>query len=242
MIFPSLGLPGARAANQASHSVVFKSAPVVSLAGGKIIAGASSRDPLNTGAVNVLRAGLPMGKITATGKYAPSCLGVTTGTSAQNGTAYTSGGTSIAVSVATATEIYRRVGATGNLYFVGPPSAAGTVAVLGPIAYSAIVVATGIITTATLGANLVIGSWVCAPDGTHLPLTVINDSMGGYGVPVTDPMTSTDVDVPFPDFPIGGTLISANIINWPADASTKTWIFDKLNASGAGRFTGDHVY
>lgn len=242
MVFPVLGLPGSKAANQANHGVIFRSAPVLGLAGGKIIAGASSRDPLNTGALSVLRAGLLMGKITASGKYAPSILGVTTGTSAQNGTAYTSGGTSIAVSPATAVEIARRVGTSGNLYYVGPPSAAGTVAILGPIAFSAINTSTGIITTSTLGANLVIGSLVCAPDGTHLPLTIIGDGMGGFGIPVTDPMTGNDLDVPFPEFPVGGTLISANIINWPADASTKAWIFDKLNTTAAGQFIGDHTY
>lgn len=242
MIFPVLGLPGGKAPNQATHGIIFRSAPVLGLAGGKIIAGASSRDPLNTGAEHVLRAGVLMGKITASGKYAPSILGVTTGTGAQNGTAYTSGGTSIAVAPAVAVEIARRVGTSGNLYYVGPPSAAGTVAVLGPIAFSAINTTTGVITTATLGANLVIGSLVCAPDGTHIPMTIIGDGFGGFGVPVVDPMTNTSIDVPFPEFPIGGTLISANIINWPADASTRTWIFDKLNQSAGGHFTGDHLY
>lgn len=242
MIFPVLGLPGAKAANQANHSVIFRSAPVLGLAGGKIIDGSKSRDPLNTGALSVLRPGVLMGKITASGKYAPSILGVTTGTNAQNGTAYTSGGTSIAVSAATAVEIARRVGTSGNLYFVGPPTASGTVAVLGPIAFSAINTTTGVITTATLGADLVIGSLVCAADGTHLPRTIIGDGMGGFGIPVVDPFTQSDIDVPFPEFPIGGTIISANIINWPADASTKTWIFTKLNADGQAHFTGDHNY
>lgn len=241
MIFPVLGLPGAKAANQANHAVIFRSAPIISLAGGKIIAGASSRDPGNTGALNILRPGLLMGKITASGKYAPAVFGVTTGTNAQNGTAYTSGGTSIAVAPAVAVEIARRVGASGNLTFTGPPSAAGTVAAITQ-AFSAINTTTGVITITSLGANLVIGSLVGPADGSQTPLSIIGDGMGGFGVPVTDPFTNTDLDVPYPEFPIGGTLISANIINWPADTSTRTWIFSSLNANGAGQFSGDHLY
>ncbi len=241
MIFPRLGLPGSVANFQATHGVIFRSAPVLGLAQGKIISGTNSRDPGNTGALNVLRPGLLMGKITTGGKYAPSVLGVTTGTSAQNGTAYTSGGTSIAVLPAVAVEIVRRVGATGTLNYVGPPSAAGTVAVLA-IAYSAVNTTTGVITTTSLGANLVIGSLVCTNDGSQLPKSIIGDGMYGYGLPVTDPITNSDLDVPFAEFPIGGTLISANIINWPADTSTQTWIFDKLNTSGQGQFSGDHLY
>lgn len=241
MILPRLGLPGSATNLSANHGVIFRSAPVLGLAQGKIISGANSRDPGNTGALSVLRPGTLMGKLTSGGKYAPATYGVTLGTSSANGTAYTSGGTSITVSPAAAVEIVRRGGAAGNLYFVGPPSAAGTVAVLGPIAYSAVNTTSGVITTATLGANLVIGSLVCPADGCHIPLTIIGDGMYGYGTPVSDP-TAGDVDVPFAEFPIGGTLISANIINWPADTSTRAWIFDKLNQSGAGQFSGDHLY
>lgn len=241
MVFPILGMPGARASNQANHSVIFKSAPALWLAGGKIIDGSKSRDPLNTGAINILRPGLLMGKITASGKYAPSVFGVTTGTNAQNGTPYTSGGTSIAVSPATAVEIARRVGQSGNLTFTGPPSAAGTVAAITQ-AFSAINTTTGVITITSLGANLVIGSLVGPADGSQTPLTLIADGQNGFGLPVTDPMTNADVDVPFAEFPIGGTVISSNIINWPADTSTRAWIFNSLNAAGLGQFSGDHLY
>lgn len=240
--FPVLGNPGSKTVYQATHSPIFRSAPRFDLAGGRQIYGTSSRDWGNTGALSVLRPGLLMGKITSGGLYAPSILGVTVGTSSANGTAYTSGGTSICVSAAAAVEINRRIGASGNLTYVGPPSAAGTVAVLGTIAYSAINTTTGVITTSTLGANLINGAFVTSTDGSGIPLSIIADSQNAYGIPVTDPMTNTDLTVPWPDFPIGGTLISANIINWPSDTSLRAWIFDKLNQSGAGQFMGDHLY
>jgi hypothetical protein len=115
--------------------------------------------------------------VTASGKYANSILGVTTG-------AFTSGGTSITVSAAQAAEIVRRVGLTGNLQYVGPPAAAGTVATTAAKAYSAINTTTGVITTADLGVNLIAGGFVIATDGSGVPITLIGDQ---FPLKVTDP-------------------------------------------------------
>ena len=117
------GLPGVRAALTATHFIVFKQGWTTDLAGGKQIDGASARDPDNTPDVANLRAGLLMGKITATGLYANSVMGITT-------VSYTSGGTSLTVTPQAAVELVRRFGAsgTGTVNVVGPPTANGTVA------------------------------------------------------------------------------------------------------------------
>ena len=232
------GIPGFRAAVTSAYRRVSVDGAMLFAALDRLIDGTKSRDPLNTGDVDRLEAGLLMGIVTATGKYAPSILGLTTGTNAQNGTAYTSGGTSIAVAPATAVEIARRIGSSGTLTYVGPPSAAGTVAVLSSISFSAINTSTGVITTSTLGANLVNGSLVCDTDGSHVPVTVIPD---GYPVVVTDE-TATSIDVMFKRIPIGGFLDTTKILNYPADSSTKTWVRTNLSTVSGGKFTFSDVF
>ncbi len=231
------GLPGFRAAVSTGFRNVFKQEGKSYLALNGVIDGTKSRDPLNTDDIDRLRPGLLMGKITSGGKWANSVLGVTTGTTDQTGTAYTSGGTSIAVAPAVATEIVRRIGATGTLKYVGPPSAAGTVATLS-IAYSAVNTTTGVITTTSLGANLVIGSLVCPTDGSEIILTLIDD---GNLIPVTD-SAGVSQDQPFSQIPIAGVIDSSQIINWPADASTRTYVKQALSTLVGGKFIFDDVY
>src|ERR1700674_1841691 len=117
------GLPGVRAAQIATPSTIFLQGWTNDLAGGREIDGVNASDPDNTPDVTVLRAGLLMGKITTTGLYANSVIGVTT-------VAYTSGGTSLTLTVQAAVELVRRFGAAGTatVNVVGPPSANGTLA------------------------------------------------------------------------------------------------------------------
>lgn len=170
-----------------------------------------------------LPSGLLVGQITASKKWAPTVLGI-------SANAYTAGGTSITVTAAQAAYIVSRVGTTGNLYYVGPPAAAGTVATLGPIAYSAINTSTGVITTATLGANLIAGGLVVAGDGSEIPRTVIDD---GHGITV--PSDSTDCD--FPRIPRQGCLDVAKILDYPTDTALIAWVKDKMCANGRCLFT-----
>lgn len=93
------------------------------------ISGASSRDP-GSSSVSLLRAGLLLGKITATKKFAPSIIGLT-------GAAYT-GSTQInCLTTAQATELARRQGASGTFKLTGPPAAGGVVRTA-TVTYSAI--------------------------------------------------------------------------------------------------------
>lgn len=231
-IAPVYGLPGVRSVKTATHRIAFLQAWLDYLAQGRVIDGSKSRDPGNTGDEAVLRAGLLMGRITTGGKYAPSILGVTQSVGG-------AGATSITVTSAQAAEIVRRVGATGNLKYIGPPSANGTVAVQGPFAYSAINTGTGAITTAAVTAATVAGTFVTPADGSELPVTLIPD---GYGFKVTD-YDGTNLDVPFSPLPIAGVLDSSQILPaWPTDTSLQQWIFDSLSKTSAGKFIGDHSY
>ncbi len=233
-IIPVYGLPGLRSEITATPRIVFGHPGWESdLSGGKIISGADSRDPGNTGDINVLRAGLLMGKITTTGEYAPSFVGVTTG-------AYTSGGTTLTVSAAQALELLRLVGTSGTaeLVAIGPPTANGTVAVT-DITHSNIVAATGVITVTSLGVDKVAGTFIAVKDGRQNPLTMISDRPG-YGIRVTD-MANADIDVEFAHFPIAGVVISANLLPvWPSDTSLQDFIRDKLNLFG--KFVLDYGY
>jgi hypothetical protein len=225
-----VGKPGIRDPFGATHRIVMRGSPDLWLPGGATIAGAYSRDPGNTGDVHVLRAGLIMGKRTADSKMAPTVLGVLS-------EAYTSGGTELTVTAAQATEIARRVGSsgTGTLKAIGPPSAAGTVAATA-ITFSAVDTTTGVITVTSLGVNKVAGTFITAADGSENPLAPIWD---GMGIRVTD-ADGDDVDVDWPKVPVGGVLISANLIPWPEDASLRTWLRDELSKNG--KFVLDHAY
>lgn len=180
------------------------------------MSGAATRDSGNTGNLDAIRPGTLIGKITASGKFAPSILGVTTG-------AYTSGGLSITVSAAQAVEIVRRVGATGSLRYIGPPTAAGTVAISAAIAYSAINQTTGVITTADIGADKIAGTFVCANDGTHLPMFPLGE---------TDGMKVTDRDGASQDQdfwpPVSGGLQFGQMLPLPTDTSLIAWVKTQL--------------
>jgi hypothetical protein len=103
---------------------------------GAVIDGSLSRDPGNPTRVDVLRPGLFLGRVTASNKYATSVLG-------QLEAALTSAGTTLKTSSTTATEIIRRIGATGTFKVTGPPTAGGTVRTL-TATYSAVGAGAGV--------------------------------------------------------------------------------------------------
>lgn len=114
------------------------------LPGGVVLNGTKTRDPSND-TIKALRGGLVLGKITATGKYANSFLGLTAGS-------LTNSGTSLTLTTTAATELVRRVGSTGTFTLTGPPTAAGTVRSM-TVTYSAVNTGTGVVTITALGVN-----------------------------------------------------------------------------------------
>ena len=223
----SIGVPGVGSTRSAGYrEILVSQTGLMLLPAGKIIDGSKSRDPLNTGYVDVLRCGLLLGKITASGKYAPSVLGVST-------VAYTSGAVSLTVSAATATELVRRIGESGSAKLIGPPSASGTVATL-TVTYSAVNTTTGVITVSDLGANAVAGSLLVPADGSEDPLCLFGQP---EGLKVTDP-DGTSLNVELARGIVGGQIDASQIINYPSDSSLKAWVKAQLRENGVG-FTFD---
>jgi hypothetical protein len=228
MITQILGRPGVSDERQAVYGFVFLGNTVQWLAGGRVIDGEKARNANATGtyALN-LPPGMLLGKITSGGRYAPSIIGVTQG-------AYTSGGTSLTVTASQATEIVRRVGASGTFKLVGPATAAGSNNTT-TVTYSAVNTTTGVVTISDIGANRIAGCFVCPTDGSETPLTVIPDGIGVL-------LASDDRIIEFPQVPIGGQIKSANIQNWPTDTTLRTYIRDSLSTLSGGKFTFDDRY
>jgi hypothetical protein len=227
------GMPRIGALRQTSPKIIFLDGQVEwGLAGGKVIIGSKSRDPDNTGNIDVLRPGLLMGKQTSGGKYAPSVIGVL-------GIAYVAGGTTLTVGAQVCTEIIRRVGATGTLKITGPPTANGTIA-RETVTYSAVGATT--ITVTALANSYVAGSLIGANDGTADPLTLIPEINAGTGLKVTDNDDVSNLDQPFAWFPIGGVIIAANIINYGTDSSIQNFIKTTLSTLATGKFCFDDTY
>ena len=221
-------LPQIRSERTATPRLVFLGSRVEYMPGIFAIDGASSRDPLNTGDLDVLRPGLLMGKITSGGQYAPSIIGVTTNAEA-------AGSTSIEAAAAVVTELVRRVGSSGTFTLTGPPSANGTV-VSETVTYSA---ASGTTITATAITNaFVAGSFIGPTDGSQTPKSLIPD---GWGIKVTDE-DAASIDVEFPLVPITGVIDSSQIINWPSDTSLRAWILARLNDVPGAKFVFDHYW
>jgi len=148
--FQAPNIPGLSALKTATHRRVFlgDEGAVGYLPSSRVIDGSKARDPLNTGSVDILRAGLVLGKITSSSKFAPSIYGVTTG-------AILSTATTVNVSAATATEIVRRLGASsGSVKITGPATASGTARTL-TLTVSGINTSTGDLTITAPGTNQV---------------------------------------------------------------------------------------
>lgn len=190
------------------------------------IDGTNSRDTGNA-QTNLIRAGVLLGKITSTGLYRPSILGLTTAT-------FTTTGTNVSVTVAAsvATEVARLItNAAGNvsLKLIGPPTAAGTVAITAVTASAAS--GTTITITADPGVSKIVGTIVAPADGSQIPLVPLFDP---YGVDVVD-VYSNSINQPLGQYLRGADLNSIMIpglitddFGQAADTSVTAWIKSQL--------------
>ena len=198
---------------------------------GVTVDGSKSRDPLNTGDLDVLRAGMLLGKITSGGKYAPSIIGVLPSAHTSSGTAVTS----MSLGAANAVELNRRVGSSGTFKLTGPPSAAGSVAVT-TVTYSAVNTTTGVATITDIAVNKIAGSFIQPTDGSETPRGIMGLE---YGLKVTD-QDATSIDVELMELLIGGLIDASQIVNYPTDTSLITYVQDTwLNARGLFIFDDD---
>jgi hypothetical protein len=178
------------------------------------IDGTNSGNPLNAPYTWLLWAGMLMGKVTATGKYANSVIGLT-------GAAAASAATSISTDVNTAAEIVRRIGASGTFKLTGPPAAGGTVATQ-VVTYSAINTATGAITCTALSAAAVAGSFIQPTDGSEKIVTLLCET---DGLQVVDQTHTNRVDVFCGTLLAdGGTINTGMIVNYPSDSSLRAFV------------------
>lgn len=223
------GPPGLSAQRPTGYRRILAGGHYTYVPGGKIINGLLSRDSGNTSYIETLRSGLLMGRITSSGKYAPTVIGVITG-------AYTSGGTSLTVTAAQAVELVRRIGASGTGYVIGPPTAAGTVAVTA-LTYSAVNTSTGVITCTSLGVDKIAGSWVCDDLGCHIPREFITEDDFG-GIRVTD-IDGTGIDRDWANVPDAGQIDVSQLLYYPSDTSMIRWLKDQLNNVADHKFTFD---
>jgi hypothetical protein len=225
------GLPRIGSIAKAVHRRIFLGDIEWYLAGGRIIDGTNADDPGNSPDVAVLRPGTLMGQITSSGLYGTSVIDTLQ-------SAYTAGGTSLALTVAGAAALNRRVGASGNLTLTGPPVAGGIVA-RATVAYSAINLSTGAVTITSPGISFISGSFVQPTDGSQDPVTPLPD---GWNWNTLDVDGQTRLSVPFQFFPVGGLIQSSQLLPWPSDASLQAWIVGKLSNQGGSKFIFDHLF
>ena len=210
---PITGLPGVGTARVSTpREITAGNAQFAQFVPGlRTIDGSRSRDPLNSPDVDVLRAGMLLGK-TSTNKYAPSLIGVLT-------VAAAAAATSLTVSAATSTEIVRRIGTTGTFKLTAPPAAAGTVATQG-VTFSAVNTSTGVITCTATSAAAIAGAFVQPTDGSETILTVLGNK---WGVKVTD-LSGASTDVLEDQLLLAAHLKTANILNYPTDTSLVAYV------------------
>lgn len=221
------GLPGVGSARVAKPTILFRDGSLrMDLSGGRQIDGTLSYDEGNTGDLDMLRAGLVMGKVSASGLYAPSILGTT-------GAVY-SGGVSLTLSAGARSFVTSRIGQSGTCKIVGPSSANG-VPNTEVVTFSALSQSTNVMTVSALNNNYVNGSFILPNDGSEDPKSIIPD---GYPIKVTD-LDGNRITVPWWNFPIEGVIISANILFWPTDTGLQDWLIGALSQLGEAKFIFD---
>lgn len=134
---PSIGPIG----TATPRNILSSSDGALYLASGIVLDGSKCRDTGNTNDVQTLRCGMLLGRITGSSLFACSFLG--------NTTAAYDGGTTVTTSAAVATELVRRIGTSGTLKLIGPPTASGTVRTQ-TLTYSGANTSTGAITVTAL--------------------------------------------------------------------------------------------
>jgi hypothetical protein len=231
------GVPGSYTGQQVTDRNIFVSngRDVQYYPSSAIIDGTYSRDTGST-VSTLLRAGTLVGKDSTSLKYRPSIIGLVTA-------AYTSGGTSLTVNAAVATEVARLIALNGGsavtLNTIGPPAAAGTVAITSTTCSAA---SGTTLTVTSLGVNKAAGSIIAPSGGAQLPIAPLCKR---FGIDVIDTGGNL-IDQPLVSFLRGADLLTAMLPNVladdfgnSADTSVTTWVKAQLKAIGYYTFNDD---
>lgn len=196
--------------------------------GGSAIDGAETRDPTNS-PVYFIQAGMPVGRLTATGKYAPSAIGTSN--------AYTNPATTLTTTAASATELVRRLGSSGTFNLQG---ISASVFASVQVTFSAVNTSTGDITVTAIGQNFDVGAWIQIEDGTEVVVTIYQGFNEGFPERVTEDVTNTDVDISFLPA-IEAWVLEDNVTFWPAAGVFRDNLRAELNVSGKFFFRDNFV-
>jgi hypothetical protein len=176
--------------------------------------GTNSSNPNNGIYPWLLWAGMPMGRVSSTNKYATSIIGLST-------VALTTSATTLQTTAAAATEVQRRIGGSGTLALTGPPAASGAVA-SSTVTFSAVNTSTGAITITATSVAFVSGSLIQPTDGSQAITTLLCET---NGLQVVDQLHATRVDVFCGRLLAGGgTINTGMIVDYPSDPSLKAYV------------------
>jgi len=234
MFNPITGLPGIGSSITATPREVLAGniQQAQYLPGMHILDGNNCADPGNSnpdGTFNpdVLRAGNILGKLSSSGKYANSIIGLTPTPLATSSTSFT-------LSISAAQEILRRFGAAGALTLTGQNSTnsaslANVTSQTLPFANVTIGTASATVTLATNAAPVpaLAGALVQPADGSQTPIAILADK---WAIKVTD-LNGNRVNVPADSILLSGHVKTANVVNYPTNAALVAWLKSQLNAN-----------
>lgn len=220
----AFGMPSVGAVNTAAIGLIYSGSdqPAYKPGGGQIV-GAKSRDPGNTPDVDILRTGTIMARHSTSGLYAVWAIGTFQAATLANATTLT-------LTVAQATELVRRIGASGSITVVGSATAGGSL-VTEVVTYSGVNRSTGAVTVSAMTSAFVAGSVVTEANYT-VPATFV-DNANGLMVP-TDGSNRL-----WPNIPVAANGVkTASLIPWPASVNTtlRNHIRTSLSTVSGGKF------
>lgn len=239
-----VGLPGIGNAKTATpRDILMTETGVAYMPTRLLIDGSKSRDPGNTGDVDVLRAGVILGKIEDDSKYAPVILGLLSAQATS---------TTLTVSAAVATEVVRRFGSAGTQQLLvvsdlNEPGYEEIVVTSEYVTHSAVNTTSGVITVDAMetsdhaaGSFLIAAECTSPPASTTTKLSNCFILAERWGVKVTDD-TDANVNVDFRLPLVAGMVNTARIVNYPTNTGLARWLKSELRDGKVGLAFSDEV-
>lgn len=211
-------LPGIGTTYTAAFRTVLKTETgAMYLPGGMIIDGSQTRDITNTGYEYVIQAGMIFGR-QSNGLLAPSIIGKVSTTA--NASA-----TSITLTAASAVELARRIGTSGDFIAYAIDSTNGQV-IQEAVRFSAVNTTTGVVTVEAIQNAIPANSLIAPNDSSRLPVCILGD---GSGISVYDAL-NTAIDVQLAKPLIAGFVDASQLYLWPSTSDElRRFLKDLIN-------------